>query len=710
MNYFNLELQDGVAVVWLDQANEKVNSISPAMIDECSELFAQIADNSEIKAVVLISRKKDFVAGADLQAILPITQPGQWEAVTRRGHTLLNLIEQSPKPVVVALHGAAMGGGLEIALACQYRIASDDASTVFALPEVQLGLLPGGGGTQRLPQLIGIQNALDMMLTGKKIYAEKARKMGLIDRTVNQYALLRAAKQQALAMVDKKIVRPSKLDTKSKLLESTAIGRSIIFDQARKMVEKQTHGNYPAPYKIIECVEIGTKYGIKAGYEAEIRKFDELVVHPVSKQLTQLFFAMTAKKKNPLAPIVKPIEKIGILGAGFMGAGIAEVSALNNLPVIIKDIKNETLSSAKSSIWKTLSEKTKRGAMLPHHAEQIINRVDTQLDYAHFDKLDMVIEAVFEDLSIKQRVLAEVEANTRESCIFATNTSALPLKDIAANAKRPEQVIGMHYFSPVPKMPLLEIVVTDLTAQRVIATTFEVGIRQGKTCIVVKDGPGFYTTRILSPMLNEALLLIEEGCDILQIDECAQDTGFPVGPITLIDEVGIDVGAHVIGGELVQFFKARGGDAFKQSNLIADMFKAGYCGRKNRKGFYLYDPKTGKKEKGKVNPEIYTQFATAERVDMKNKDIRNRLLLMMTNEAMRCLEDGTLQSPTDGDIGAILGLGFPPFTGGPFRYVDSIGANKAVALLEKLAEKFGERFTPADILYEYAQTGKKFYQ
>ena len=660
--------------------------------------------------MVLISRKKDFVAGADLESILPITEPRKWEAISRRGHALLNRMELSSKPVVAAIHGAAVGGGLEIALACHYRIATDDRSTVMSLPEVQLGLLPGGGGTQRLPRLVGARTALDMMLTGKKIYAAKAKKIGLVDRVVNPYALLKTAKEQALEMVGKKVLRPSKLPLTDKLLETTSVGRKVLFGKARKQVEDTTHGNYPAPEYIIECVETGLAYGERAGYEAEIKRFDELVVHPVSKQLINLFFAMTAKKKNSLAQDERKVERIGIIGAGFMGAGIAEVSINNGIQVVLKDMQTSTLTKAKKELWKTLQRKVSQRAMLPFEAEVLLNQVQSQLDYRHFQHLDMVIEAVFEDLTIKQKVLAECEAVTRPDCIFATNTSALPLHQIAANAQRPEQIIGMHYFSPVPKMPLLELVVTPQTSASTIATSVGVGIRQGKTCIVVKDGPGFYTTRILSPMLNEALLLLQEGATILQVDNCAQEVGFPVGPLTLIDEVGIDVGAHVIAGELSAFFQQRGAEAFKQSHLISTLYQAGYQGRKNQKGFYAYDKKTGKKEKNKVNEEVYKLYLPDHDTVIKNKDIRRRLLLMMTNEAVRCLEDGTLQSPTDGDLGAVLGLGYPPFRGGPFRYIDSRGAAEIVKRLEKLSEQFGARFTPAKSLVEMARTGKKFYE
>ncbi len=706
--FAKVELSDGVAIVWMDLEGEKINKVGPATIAIMEPMMENIQQNPEVKAVVLMSKKKDFVAGADVEAIYAMKNAGEWEPIARQAHRLLNLMESSPKPIVAAINGAALGAGLELALACHYRIATDEKHTLVGLPEVQLGLLPGGGGTQRLPELVGVRVALDMMLTGKKVFARKAKKLGIVDRVVNPHALLRAAKNQALSMAGKKIVRKNKLQVSDKLLEGTPVGRSIMFSKARETVTAKTQGNYPAAFKIIDCVEIGLKHGRKAGFEAEIRHFDELTVHPVSKQLMGIFFNMTAKKKNPMQELVRPISKTAMLGAGFMGAGIAEVNAKNDIHTILKDIKTETISSAKRTVWDNLSKRVKKKAMGFAEREQIMNYITGQLDYRNFDKVDMVIEAVFEDLDLKKRIIKEVEAVTHDKCIFASNTSALPIKAIADAASRPELVIGMHYFSPVPKMPLLEIIVTDQTADWVTATALDIGIRQGKTCIVVKDGPGFYTTRILAPLMNEALLLLEEGGDILQIDKAAQQLGFPVGPVTLMDEVGIDVAAHIMTGDLTAFFKERGAEKFKMSSAPLSLKNAGYQGRKNKVGFYLYDEK-GKKKKGKVNEEVYRFFGGQERSQFKNKDIRNRLMMMITNEAARCLEEGILSNPTDGDVGAIFGLGYPPFTGGPFRHIDSVGADAIVSKMNKLAETYGGRFEPAQIIIDYANAGKKFH-
>ncbi len=705
MNYATLEQREDVVIIWMDQEGESVNKISPTFIAYFERLMHEIDADDRIRAIVLASRKKDWIAGADLEFFSNNYQAGTWKPIGKRSRKLLGAMEASVKPIVAAIDGAALGAGCEIALACHYRIISDSKHSMMGLPEVKLGLLPAGGGTQRLPRLIGLQSALDMMLTGKNIYPGKAKKMGLVDEVVSKGALIRSAVEQAKSMIIKH--KPGKKKKgMSGLLENNMIGQSVILRQARKMVEKQTKGNYPAPFKILECVEIGLKKGEKAGYKAEAKKFDELLCSAEAKELIQIFFNMTDLKKNPMQHLARPVQRIGMVGAGFMGAGIAEVSAKKDVAVILKDIKETTIASAKKTVWKNLSKAVSKKAMSPFRANQVMNHISGQMDYRNFHKVDIVIEAVFEDVKLKRKILAEVEAEMNPQCIFATNTSALPIKDIALMAKNPEQIIGLHYFSPVPKMPLLEIVVTDQTADWVIATCLDLGIKQGKTCIVVKDGPGFYTTRILAVMLNEALLLLEEGADIKELDSFAQQFGFPVGPVTLMDEVGIDVGAHILSGELTEYIKQRGN--LKMSTKMIDMYRADYHGRKNRKGFYLYG-KDGKKDKGKVNPAVYNFFGGKERKEMDQISVRNRLAMAMVNEAALCLEEGIIQSARDGDIGAVFGLGFPPFRGGPFRYLDSMGADSALSILEMLSERHGPRFSPAQIIRDKSQSAQKFY-
>jgi 3-hydroxyacyl-CoA dehydrogenase/enoyl-CoA hydratase/3-hydroxybutyryl-CoA epimerase len=722
-DYIQIEKNaNGVCTIWMDQKNEKINKIGPDLIGLFESVFDEINADNSIKAIVLTSKKKDFIAGADIEAFQKVGKPGDWKPIAEKGHAILNQIEKSKKPIVAAIHGNALGAGLEIALACHARVISNDKSSKVALPEVKLGLLPGGGGTQRLPRLVGLQSALDMMLTGKNIFPYPALKMGLVDKVVHVNALQSTAQKFALELVGNPIKRerndigfdtikagfPALQKVFTNIVLEAPLVNNIVFDQAKKMVDKQAHGNYPAPYKIMECVKIGWNDGLEKGYAAEVEKFEELILSPVSRQLINIFFAMTDKKKNPYdEKLIKKVHRMGMIGAGFMGAGIAEVSIDDGMHVLLKDVNQDMINSAYKGIYDSNNKKVLKKAMTKVELEEKMALLQGSLNYSDLDNQEIIIEAVFEDLNLKQRIIADVEANAKPNTIFATNTSALPIKHIAAKAKHPELVIGMHYFSPVPKMPLLEIVKTEKTADWVIATCYDVGVRQGKTVIVVNDGPGFYTTRILAPLMNEAQLLLDEGGDILQIDKEMNLFGFPVGPITLADEVGIDVGAHIMSGELMtEMLKLR--PDFKVSKTLLEISKAGYKGRKNKKGFYKYDEK-GKKVSGQVDSEIYKYYGGNTRKKIDVTEIHHRCAFAMVNEAALCLEEGIIANPLDGDIGAVFGLGFPPFRGGPFRYVDSIGAKKAVEILQDLEQQFGARFKPAQILVDYAKKGKLFY-
>ncbi len=705
MEGVEIQKEDSVAIIWLDQPNEKVNKLSLKMIDDFKLILDSLEQDQEVKAVVLISKKEDnFIAGADLDMIQQISRLEDAQELSRQGSSIIHRLANFPKPFVAAINGAALGGGLEVALACHYRIATDHPKTVMALPEVQLGLLPGGGGTQRLPRLIGIQKALDMMLTGRNIFPHKAKKMGLVDDIIHPHGLLGAAKQAALRIAEKPVKRKRKKNWMEKILESNGMGRSVIYKQARKVVYRQTYGNYPAPLKIIECVEGGMGKSIVSGLALESKKFGELVISPESRQLIHLFFNMTNKKKNPLAEKVRPISCIGILGAGFMGAGIANVTATKKIKTILKDISLEAAVGGEKMVWEDLHKKVKKKAMNAFDLDVIMSDIVASDNYHGFDKTDVVIEAVFEDLGLKRKVLAETEAAISAECVFASNTSSLPITDIAAEARHPERVLGMHYFSPVTKMPLLEIITTSKTEDWATATAYELGLKQGKTIIVVNDGPGFYTTRVLAPLMNEAICILNEGGKIEDIDRAMKKFGFPVGPLALFDEVGIDVAAHV-SHVMGEFFSKRG---VTPTKTIEKVYEAGYQGRKNNQGFYSY-PQGKKKGKKEVNSKIYSFFGGSSRKIIPMEDIQKRIAFALITEATYCLEDGTLKSPHDGDIGAIFGMGFPPFLGGPFRYLDSLGLDKAVALLQELTKKHDKRFTPCPMLCEMAKNNKKFY-
>ncbi|OAN62862.1 multifunctional fatty acid oxidation complex subunit alpha [Balneola sp. EhC07] len=704
MSYLNITKKENVAIITLDQPGEKVNTLNEAMMDQFASFLDDLDSDPSLKGAVLISGKENnFIAGADIEMFKARETAEEIEQLSLDGHKILNRVESSSKPIVVAIHGSCMGGGLELSLACHYRIASGHSKTIMALPEVKLGILPGTGGTQRLPRLIGIQKSLNYMLTGKNIYGRQAYKMGLVDELVHKDALEEAAIKAVHSVSSGKFERTDKRTSMEKMIEGNGLGRKIVFSQALKQTLAQTKGNYPAPEKILDAVEYGYKHGKEKGLLNEAKLFGELGATQESRALVNLFFAMNNAKKNPQKDLVKPVNKIGVLGAGLMGSGIADVSInKGKYSVLLKDRDLESAAKGEQGIWEDLNKKSEKRIITKFERDEIASRVTGVDSYAGFDGLNLVIEAVFEDLNLKHKIIKEVEEVTSDDTIFASNTSSLPISEIAKASSHPKNVIGMHYFSPVQKMPLLEIITTEQTADWVTATAYEVGVKQGKTVIVVNDGPGFYTTRILAPFMNEALLLLEEGASIEFLDKAMKQFGYPVGPMALLDEVGFDVGAHV-GETMKPMFDKRGARSSEKAQELVD---EGYLGRKNKKGMYSYSG--GKKKE--VNTGIYKYFGGTNRTKPDMETAQFRMALTMINEAAYCLEEGILKSATDGDLGAILGLGFPPFLGGPFRYIDRLGADVIVKKLNGFAEEFGPRFKPASILMDKAKKGETFHK
>jgi len=704
-----LEKNNGIATIWLDHQIEKMNVVSPEMMGVLDEVFEEIKTSDDIKGVIIMSAKKDFIAGADIKAFA-IEKKGDFRPIQAKGHAGLLELELGKKPIVAAVHGTAYGLGVELPLACHAIVCSDHSSTKFALPEIKLGLLPGGGGTQRLPKRVGLQKALDMMLTGKNIYPYQAKKMGLVDEVTDVSKLHSVATQICQKIVDGQWKRPErKLTLMEKILDGTSFGRSIVFKQAKKMSAKQTQGNYPAVPAIIDCVETGLTKGNAAGYEKELVWFEELMLTPESEALRSLFFGMTDNKKNPFKQEGKPhkeLKTLGMLGAGFMGAGITEVSVFKGINVLLKDLQADSLQQAKQQIWKAIAKKLKYKTISKTESEEIIGRVQGRLDYADFETADIVIEAVVEKMSVKKAIIKEIEAICPEDTIIASNTSSLSLTEMIEGAKRPENIIGMHYFSPVPKMPLLEIVRTEKTSQEAIAACYDFGIKQGKTVVVVKDCAGFYVNRILAPYLNECLIMADEGIALDAIDKALIKKGFPFGPISLLDEVGLDIAAHVAESSAEALTQGREG--FEANTATTQMFKDGRLGKKNKKGFYNYEEKNGRVRKAGIDQSAYNYFKGNGDKEMAMVDIQDRSLLLMVNEAVMCLEEGIISSATDGNLAAVFGIGFLPFTGGPFRYIDQQGAGKVVARMEEMQAKYGVKFKPRPMLVEYAIAGKKF--
>ncbi len=699
-DFIQLEIRDNIAVCWIDNKVEKMNVVSPAAIPIFDTLVSKVQEDDNILAVVLISRKRDFMGGADIKSF-QIQKEGDFRPFQVQGHQTMQRIIASKKPFLAAIHGTCVGLGTELALACHARIATKSARTKMGLPEVRLGILPGAGGTQRLPRLIGIQKALDMMLTGKQINATRAKKWGLIDELTDEGKLLQAAIMMVKKIMNKPIVRKLTLAFQEKLLESSLF-RKMLFSQAKKMALQRSQGNYPAIPAIIECVETGYKKGIKAGLEKELYWFEKLMLTSESLGLRSLFFAVSDNKKNPYKN-AKPLNTLGMIGTGFMGAGIAEVSVMNDVKVLLKDIRQKVLDNAYQLIWKSIAKKLKYKSMTKIQAEQKMGSVSGQITYQHFDTADIVIEAILEEMPLKKRIIEEIEKHGNEQVIIATNTSSLSVTEMAKHARKPEMVIGMHYFSPVPKMPLLEIVITEHTAEWVVASCYELGLRQGKTVVVVKDGTGFYVNRILAPYSNECLNMVDEGIAIDAIDNALVRKGFPVGPIALADEVGLDIAAHV-SKSTKSFVESKPGLVVNEA--LVHMYADGRKGRKNKKGFYLYNDK-GKKQG--VDQSAYQYFKGNGKKQLPMAEIQDRALMLMLNEAALCLEEGTISSPKDGDVAAVFGIGFLPFTGGPFRAMDSMSITEVVKRMNRLKKQYGEHFTPADSLVKMAETEASFY-
>lgn len=708
-----LTIEDGVAWLVLDDPAKRVNTLSSRMFDWFSGALERIEGEcaaGTIRGVVIASVKPGtFVAGADIEELQGLDDESEILALLAGGHALMGRLAALRCPTVAAIDGACLGGGLELALACDYRVATETERTRLGLPEVQLGLIPGLGGTQRLPRTIGVPDALDLILTGRRIDAKRARRLGLVHATchpadlrVAALRLLEAGKPRGDGMMAAKRLPLAK--RVAGIAARLPVADRLIYGKARDGVLAKTRGHYPAPLVAIEVVRDGMKLPLDRALAVESGAFARLVASDVAKSLMGIFFMKNdvEARAAQLAKRGRAVGTIGVLGAGLMGAGIAQTLSAKGRQVVLKDRDEAALARGLAAASKVFAKRVERRRMTEVEKRTAMARIHPTTSDRPFREVDFVIEAVFEDVDVKHGVIREMEAACPSELIFASNTSTIPIARLAEGAARPESVVGMHFFSPVEKMPLLEVIRQPKTSEEALATTVAIGVEMGKTVIVVDDGPGFFTSRVLGPFLNEAAWLLVQGAPIERIDRAMRAWGWPVGPLELLDEVGLDIAHHA--GQVVAPFL---GERAAPPPVFARMLDDGRKGRKAGKGFYDYSGK----EKRPKRPDraVYDLLGWSE-AHVPEEEIVERCWLQMLNETARCIEDGVIENPVDVDVGVIFGLGFPPFRGGILKEADRVGLRYVVERLERYAKTYGERLAPAELLKSMAAAGGTFHR
>lgn len=702
-----------IAVVELDLVGEKVNKFSTPVMMRLKEVLEELAKSS-YKAVIFKSNKpKIFIAGADIEEIQKMTKPEEYETAVKAGQDVISMVEDLPMVTIASVNGACMGGGTEFILACDYRISSDDKSTRIGLPEIQLGILPGFGGCIRLPRVVGLQASLDIILAGKAVNSKKAQKIGLVDKVVHPNLLdgftLNWAQEIIAAGAQKRRKTYKPQGAMNVFLES-ALGRGIVFKKAREGVMKATKGHYPAPLEALSVIQ--RTYGMsdrEGALKIEREGFCKLGPTEISKNLIHVFYLTEMVKKQNGVPGVqvtpRNVEAMGILGAGTMGGGIAYVAADKGIQVRMKDLNPEALGKGlkhASDLWMKL---VKRKSIDQYQYKQKMDAVSVTTDYSGFKALDVVVEAIVEDMGIKQKVIGETANYMRPDAIIATNTSSLSVTEMSKGHPRPEYFAGMHFFNPVNKMPLVEVIRGEKTSDETIATIYELSKKMGKMPVVVKDGPGFLVNRLLLPYMGEAAFLLQEGMNIETVDKAyVREFGMPMGPFELMDEVGLDVCLKVL-----KIFQKAFGARIELAACMEALGNSGRLGRKNGKGFYTYS-EDGKR--GAVDQTVYAALGLGAPTNpYDSKECIERGVFAMINECSRALaDDKIVETPHEVDLAMIMGTGFPPFKGGLLKYADSIGSQYvADQLAEYASKRKAFRLKPAEALDKMAKTNAKFY-
>jgi 3-hydroxyacyl-CoA dehydrogenase/enoyl-CoA hydratase/3-hydroxybutyryl-CoA epimerase len=703
---FRLEVgADRLATLTFDSPDRKVNVFTRAALEELERTIQELGARQDVDCLILLSGKEgSFIAGADLEEIARVTDPIEAEAGSRVGQRLFSAWEALPFPTVAAIRGVCLGGGTEISLASTWRVASDSSATRIGLPEVRLGILPGWGGSTRLPRLIGIAESLDLILTGKTVAGRKALKLGLVDALIPDARFLDHVRDFARERAGRPRKDDSGIDIKEVLLEKNPLGRKVLFDAARKKTLQETRGHYPAPLRAIEVVRIGIEDGVRAGFDAEARAVAELATSRISKNLVHVFNLTEEAKREKGLPGGDPkaVTAVAVLGAGTMGGGIAQlVASETDLPVRMKDINTDALALGMTHASGLFERQVKRYRLTAPEARRKMALLHPTLDYSGFARVDLVIEAVVERMDVKQQVFADTAAQVPEDCVLASNTSSLSIQEIGAKTPHPERVVGMHFFNPVHKMPLVEVIAAEGSAPWAVNTVFAYTRKLGKTPVLVKDTPGFLVNRLLMFYSTEAMWLLDEGYRIEDLDRAMTDWGMPMGPMALTDEVGIDVAVKV-----AHILRDAFGDRLPAVGWLDRMPEHKRLGAKNQSGFYRYEGR----ERKEPDPSVYPLLGLHPRVEDPDPGrIADRMVLPMVNEAARCLEEGVVRSAAELDLALIFGTGFPPFRGGLCRWADQEGLNRILATLERLESAVGERFRPSEELRRTAEAGG-FYQ
>jgi 3-hydroxyacyl-CoA dehydrogenase/enoyl-CoA hydratase/3-hydroxybutyryl-CoA epimerase len=711
--------KNGVANLVFDLKEEKINKLSSEVLFELEKAINVIDGNKAIRVLIISSAKPDiFIAGADIKEIREITNYEDAMKKVSQGQNILNRLAKLKIITISVIRGACLGGGLELALACKYRVAVINPKTIFGLPEVNLGIIPGFGGTQRLPKLIGLQQALEIILSGKSIDTKKAFKIGLVDDLIREEFL-----EEKLSSFLTDVIQNGEnnhfLKSRNKrvkrnfILEKIFLGKFLIFYLAKKNLFEKTKGNYPAPFYALEVIKRTDKiiYS-ETGLKIELEAFCELATGAISKNLIEIFFTNEELKKDEGIDVkieTKYIKNTSVLGAGIMGGGIAWLFANNNFNVRIKDLTQNAIATGYNQIIKIFNQLKKIRKITQEQINMKIAKVTSDLDYKGFDRIDLVIEAAVENMAVKKNILADLEKHIRSDAIIASNTSSLSISEMSCALQNPDRFIGMHFFNPVNRMPLVEVIRGEKTSNQTIATVVNLAKKLGKTPIVVKDVAGFLVNRILLPYMNEAAYLLQEGGEIERIDNIIERFGMPMGPFVLADVVGIDVGVKV-SHSLQNYY----GERMKVADILDEIFNnhKNLLGKKSKEGFYLHNSLS---EENKINPIIYSIVENLRKQKnihqsyIQDSEILNRCILTMVNEAAKCLEENVVKNARYLDLAMIMGAGFPAFRGGLLKYADSIGLKEIVLNLRKLNEKCGKRFEVSKLLIEMSENGLKFY-